>query len=86
MQAAAAQEFTREIPVVQEINVETTEDASCFQIRKKLDALFDGDERLEDAHAAIKRFLFGHLENCEACCRAFDVRVRFRSGSGRGIF
>ena len=83
---ATAQKFTREIPVVQEINVETGEDATCFQIRKKLDALFDGESRLEDAHAAIKRFLFGHLETCAACCRAFDVRVRYRCGRGRGIF
>lgn len=83
---ATAQKFTREMPVVLEINVETSEDASCFQVRKKLDALFDGDARLEDAQAAVKRFLFGHLENCEACCRAFDVRARFRCGGGRGIF
>jgi hypothetical protein len=83
---ATAQKFTREIPLVQEINVETTEDSSCFEIRKKLDALFDGESRLEDAHAAIKRFLFGHLETCAACCRAFDVRARYRCGRGRGIF
>lgn len=83
---ATAQKYTRENQVVREINVETGEDASCFQIRKKLDALFDGESRLEDAHAAIKRFLFGHLETCDACCRAFDVRARFRGGRGRGIF
>lgn len=83
----AVQKFTDGNPVVGEINVETSGDASCFQIRKKLDALFEGDARLEETHAAIKRFLFGHLENCTACCRSFDVRVRFRSGSGgRGIF
>lgn len=80
------QKFTREYPVVQEINVETGGDASCFQIRKKLDALFDGDSRLEETHTAIKRFLFGHLVTCDACCRAFDVRARFRWGRGRGIF
>jgi hypothetical protein len=82
----AVQSFTGENPVVGEINVKTGEDESCFQIRKKLDALFEGDSRLEETDAAIKRFLFGHLENCTACCRAFDVRARFRSGRGRGIF
>lgn len=83
----AVQKFTEGNLVVSEINIEATEKSGCSQVREKLNALFDGDARLEETHAAIKRFLFGHLENCAACCRAFDVRVRFRSGSGgRGIF
>jgi hypothetical protein len=56
---------------------------NCLQIRKKLDAIFDGKLSLEQSFTDIKRFLFGHLEICKSCCRAFDVRARFRS-SGRG--
>lgn len=76
---------SRHISVIQEINVDAVEQTNCFQIREKLDALFDGDSRLEEAHRELKRVLFGHLETCEQCCRAFDVRVCFRRGSGRGI-
>ena len=83
---ATVQKFAGENLVVGEINIEATEKSGCVQVREKLDALFDGDARLEETHAAIKKVLFAHLETCEACCRSFDVRARFRSGRGRGIF
>lgn len=87
----AVQKFTGENLVVGNISIETTEieateKSGCNQVREKLDALFDGNARLEETHAAIKKVLFAHLEICEACCRSFDVRVRFRCGRGRGIF
>jgi hypothetical protein len=75
-----------EVILTREISVETTEQTTCIQIREKLDALFEGDSRLEDAHEQIKRVLFGHLESCQSCCRSFDVRVRFRSGGRKGIY
>lgn len=81
---SAAQKSTRGIPIIQEINIEITERASCLQIREKLDALF-GDSRLEETHEIVKRVLLRHLETCDACCRSFDVRVRFRSGGRNGI-
>lgn len=82
---AAIERSTRELRIIQEIDIEPTEMTSCFQVKEKLDALFYGDSRLEETHMAIKRVLFRHLETCETCCRVFDVRVRFCSGSGRGI-
>lgn len=81
----AVQKFTGENLVVGEINIGATEKSGCNQVREKLDALFDGDARLEETHAAIKKVLFAHLEICEACCRSFDVRARYRCGRGRGI-
>ena len=75
---AITQNVSRKI-IIGKINFKTTEAMSCFQIREKLDALFGGDSRLEETHAAVKRILFEHLENCVACCRSFDVRLRFRS-------
>ena len=83
MQAATQ---TSRQTIIQEFDVETGETASCFQTREKLDALFGGNSRLEDTHAAIKQLLFRHLESCRACCRTFDGRVRFRPDKGRGIF
>jgi hypothetical protein len=77
------QEFTRENLTVGENNIEATERSGCSQVREKLDALFDGDARLEETHAAIKKVLFAHLEICEACCRMFDVRTRYGSRRGR---
>ncbi|HRH40844.1 MAG TPA: hypothetical protein PKY82_04305 [Pyrinomonadaceae bacterium] len=82
---AAVQEFGRKISIKQKIIVEPIEEVSCFQIREKLDLLFDGDSRLEETNEIIKRVLFRHLETCQKCCRSFDVRVRFRSGGGRRI-
>lgn len=83
---AAVQELRRKISIKQEIIVERIDEVSCFQIREKLDSLFDGNSRLEEMHEAIKIILFRHLENCHNCCRSFDVRVRLRSGGGRRIF
>jgi hypothetical protein len=80
---AVVQKFTRGNVVIGEINIEPTEKSGCNQVREKLDALFDGDSRLEETHAAIKRILFGHLEICQACCRMFDVRTRYSSRRGR---
>ena len=79
----AVQKFTRENLAVGGSNIEATEKSGCSPVRQKLDALFDGDARLEETHAAIKKVLFAHLEMCEACCRAFDVRTRYSSRSGR---
>ncbi len=78
---AVIEKQTREA-IVHGINFEMPRVINCFQIREKLDALFDGGSRLEDAQVAVKRILFEHLETCKECCRSFDVRVRFRS-SGR---
>ena len=83
MQAATQ---TSRQTIIQEFDVETGEAASCLQIREKLDALLGGNSRLEETPVAVKQSLFKHLESCRTCCRAFDVRVRFRPGKGRGIF
>jgi hypothetical protein len=82
----AVQKLTQEISIVREVGAESSDARLCFQIREKLDALFDGDARLEETHEAIKKMLFGHLESCQNCCRSFDVRVRFRRGKSSGIF
>ena len=82
---SAVQKSKREIPIIQEFNIEIIEQASCLQIREKLDALFDGDSRLEETQEMVKRVLLRHLETCDACCRSFDVRVRFRVGGRKGI-
>lgn len=84
MQAAE----TKEIPqiIVGKIAVEITQAMNCNQAKEKLDALLDGDERLEETHTAIKSILFRHLENCIDCCRAFDVRARFRKPGRDRIF
>lgn len=70
----------------EEMQIEVIESLSCFQIREKLDALFDGNLPLEETPAANKRSLFRHLENCSDCCRAFDVRVRLRPASRTPIY
>ena len=82
----AVQKLTQEISIVGEVGAEASDARLCFQIREKLDALFDGDARLEETHEAIKKMLFRHLESCQSCCRSFDVRARFRRGKGNGIF
>lgn len=74
---------SKQAQVIREFNIEPNEKTNCFQIRDKIDALFDGDSRLEETHAAIKRILFGHLGVCQACCRMFDVRTRYSSRRGR---
>lgn len=81
----APQTITREIPTIHEINAEGNQMSSCFQIREKVAALLDGDSPLEETHTTIKRVLFKHLETCDACCRSFDVRARFRFSEERGI-
>ena len=63
---------------IEEIRVETIEAMNCFEVRGKLEALFDRESLLEETPAGIKRQLFSHLETCRDCCRAFDVRVLFR--------
>jgi hypothetical protein len=70
----------------QELKNGLSEDLSCFQIREHLDALFSGALMLETVHQITKRCLFKHLESCGHCCRAFDVRVRYRAVPGKGIF
>lgn len=82
---SAVQTSTQEVPIIQEFNIEIIEQASCLQIREKLDSLFDGSSRLEETHEILKRVLLRHLETCDACCRSFDVRVRFRVGGRKGI-
>lgn len=83
---AAVRELRPEILIKREITVEPIDELNCFQIREKLDSIFDGNSQLEEMHEAIKGILFRHLETCQNCCRSFDVRVRFRSGGGRAIF
>jgi len=70
----------------EKIGIETVEAMSCSQIREKLDGLFDEGVSLEDTSQDIKCHLFAHLETCRACCRAFDVRVRFRSNGRARIY
>ena len=82
---AAVQELRPEILLKRKIIVETIDEINCFQIREKLDSLFEGNSRLEEMHEAIKKSLLRHLETCQNCCRSFDVRVRFRSSGGRRI-
>ena len=60
---------------IEEIRVRTIDAMNCFQVREKLDALFDRESLLEETPAGIKRKLFFHLETRRDCCRAFDVRV-----------
>lgn len=81
----AVQKLTQEISILGSAGAEASDARRCFQIREKLDALFDGDARLEETHEAIKKLLFRHLESCQRCCRSFDVRARPRRGRGNGI-
>lgn len=71
---------------VHDFNFEIPEALNCFQIKEKLDALFEGDSPLEETHQGVKRILFGHLETCQKCCRSFDVLVRFRPSGRDRIF
>lgn len=59
---------------------------NCAAIRESLDELFDGNANLEETPAGTKRGLFAHLEACRDCCRAFDVRARFRPAGRRRIY
>ncbi len=68
------------------INFEMPKAIDCFQVKENFDALFCGDLRIEDATAAVKRVLFGHLETCRACCRTFDKLVRYRPPGRDRIF
>ena len=61
----------------QRTGFETIDSVNCFQIRERLDALFDGKPPLEETPANVKLILFRHLETCNNCCRSFDVRLRF---------
>ena len=70
----------------EEIHLETIHAINCSEVRDKLDELFDGDARLEETPAGIKRGLFSHLEACRDCCRAFDVRTRFRPAGRSRIY
>lgn len=83
---AAVRELSREVLIEREIVIEPIDEVNCFQIREKLDSLFDGNSRLEETNEIIKQVLFRHLEICQKCCRSFDVRVRFCSGGRRKIF
>lgn len=85
MMHAYKKELSREL-ISGNINFEIINEMNCFQVREKLDALFDRESLLAETHKAIKRILFNHLENCPECCRSFDVRVRFRSSGRAGIY
>ena len=74
----AIEQNQRQKAIVKEISFETMMTMNCFQIRGKLDAVFDGSSPLEQTPADLKRILFGHLETCASCCRSFDVRIHFR--------
>lgn len=67
-------------------NFEVPKEISCFEIRERLDDLFEGDSLLEKTHQSIRRILFEHLVECEACCRSFDVRAHLGSSSRDRIF
>lgn len=56
-----------------------TEQSNCIQIRKELDALFDGREQLENTSELIRYRLLKHLMVCNNCCRSFDVRASWSS-------
>jgi hypothetical protein len=89
MQAAALQqqsEKQKDEPIAVAGDSGANDGTNCLQIRKKLDAIFDGKSSLEQTFTDIKRFLFAHLEICKSCCRAFDPRVRFRPSGRAGIF
>lgn len=61
-----------------EANFEAADAISCTEVKAKLDELSSGRFALEKMDKLTKTFLFRHLENCTGCCRAFDVRMRFR--------
>lgn len=84
MQAVETKEVQQII--VRKIEVEITQSMNCEQAKEKLVALLSGDELLEETHVAVKSVLFRHLENCSDCCRAFDVRARFRTLGRDRIF
>jgi hypothetical protein len=69
---------TAAIQIKRDFKIEWIEEINCLETRKKLDALFSGKSPLKNADRQAKRSLFNHLESCERCCHAFDVRVRFR--------
>lgn len=69
-----------------DIKFEIPKAIDCFQVKENFDALFGGDSPLEDATAAVKRILFGHLETCQTCCRSFDKLVRYRPSGRDRIF
>ena len=71
---------------VPEINFEANEMQNCRQIKDNLDELFGGKFSLEKMDVRTKIFLFRHLEICGNCCRAFDVRVHFRSAGRATIY
>ena len=82
----AAHESARQFSMLGETGAEANGTRICFQIRQKLDALFDGSARLEETHEAIITMLFRHLETCQQCCRSFDVRAHMRQDTARRIF
>lgn len=61
-----------------ESEFEAAEATNCTEIKAKLDELSSGRFSLEKMDRINKMFLLRHLENCSACCRSFDVRMRFR--------
>lgn len=83
MQALANYSTTQ---FTKDININFTEDTDCLEIRRSLNALFDGSMQLETSTETQKMRLFDHLQKCETCCRSFDVRTRFRPARRNGIF
>lgn len=71
---------------VANVDAEIINEMSCSQVRETLDQLFGGDRTLERTRPHIKHLLFEHLESCRKCCRAFDVRVRFRPAHRGGLY
>lgn len=69
-----------------DIKINFTDNADCLEIRRNLDALFDGSTLLETSSEIQKARLFGHLQSCKECCRSFDVRTRVRSTRRNRIF
>lgn len=66
-----------------DVELNINHEMKCSQAKECLDELFSRRRMLEDTRPTVKRLLFDHLETCRNCCRAFDVRVRFRPAHRR---
>jgi len=71
---------------VKETENEIQNELSCSEVKEVLDELFGAKRKLEETRPHVKHHLFVHLEACRKCCRAFDVRVRFRPSRRGGIY
>jgi hypothetical protein len=72
--------------IIRDVDLDVTSEMNCSQAREHLDELFSRQRLLEETRPRVKRLLFEHLETCRSCCRAFDVRVRFRPAQHRNIY